>query len=213
MEHEFWHNKWAKNQLGFHLTDVNPSLKRFWDRLEPQHDEAVFVPLCGKSEDLIWLATQHHKVQGVELSKIAVRSFFAENFYTPLVYPLSDQHDKYEFDELEIFTGDYFTAPLAPVDLIYDRAALIALPENMRKTYVERLKGLVKPGGRMLLITLEYPQGEMQGPPFSVSESEVHSLYDGYTITLIDTDENTSRPPKGQSATYFREKVYLIEGF
>lgn len=133
---EFWHNKWAANQIGFHLEDVNPLLIRFWSDLAPKRSEKVLVPLCGKSEDLIWLANQHDSVQGVELSQIAVRSFFAEHFYTPTVTRLNAQHELYQFDELTLFTGDFFTAPVESVDLVYDRAALVALPEEMRAARV-----------------------------------------------------------------------------
>ncbi len=77
---EFWHKKWASNQIGFHLEDVNPLLIRYWDRTNPRASDNVLVPLCGKSEDLIWLAAKHDAVQGIEISDIAVRSFFAEHF-------------------------------------------------------------------------------------------------------------------------------------
>lgn len=137
----------AANQIGFHLEDVNPLLIRFWSDLAPKRSQKVLVPLCGKSEDLIWLANQHDSVQGVELSQIAVRSFFAEHFYTPTVTRLNAQHELYQFDELTLFTGDFFTAPVESVDLVYDRAALVALPEEMRAEYAQRVLQLLKPGG------------------------------------------------------------------
>ncbi|MGO2319568.1 MAG: thiopurine S-methyltransferase, partial [Vibrio toranzoniae] len=157
---EFWHNKWAANQIGFHLEDVNPLLIEFWEKTNPNYEKSVFVPLCGKSEDLIWLASKHEEVQGVELSQIAVRAFFSEHFYTPTVTQINGQHELYQFDELSVYTGDYFTAPIQPVDIIYDRASLVALPAEMRVQYVERLKQLLKPGGKILLVTLDYDQNE-----------------------------------------------------
>ncbi len=86
---EFWHAKWASNQIGFHLTDVNTLLTDHWHTTQPKREDRVFVPLCGKSEDLVWLAEKHNDVQGVELSPIAVRAFFAEHFYTPTVTQIS----------------------------------------------------------------------------------------------------------------------------
>ncbi|WP_367988936.1 thiopurine S-methyltransferase [Vibrio sp. NTOU-M3] len=210
---EFWHNKWAANQIGFHLDDVNPLLINYWHHTKPQREDAVFVPLCGKSEDLVWLATKHNEVQGVELSQIAVRAFFAEHFYTPTVIPVANQHELYQFDELSIYTGDYFTAPVQPVDIIYDRAALIALPLEMRLEYVERLKRLLKPGGRILLITLDYPQKEMVGPPFSVTKTEVENLFSGYKITQLYRDDADETHPKiaKKGLSRFAEEVFLIE--
>jgi len=210
---EFWHNKWAANQIGFHLEDVNPLLVKFWQYTEPSYEKSVFVPLCGKSEDLVWLASKHEEVQGVELSQIAVRAFFSEHFYTPMVTQINGQHELYQFDELSIYTGDYFTAPIQAVDTIYDRASLVALPKEMRIQYVERLKQLLKPGGKILLVTLDYIQEEMSGPPFSVPREEVEALFTGFKITLLNQDIADEDHPKitKKGLSRFSEEVYLIE--
>lgn len=210
---EFWHGKWAANQIGFHLEDVNPLLIKYWQETNPSQEDNVFVPLCGKSEDLVWLATKHSDVQGVELSNIAVRAFFAEHFYTPMVMPINGQHELFQFDELSIYVGDYFTAPIKPVDIVYDRASLIALPKEMRVQYVEKIKSLLKLGGRILLVTLDYDQELMPGPPFAVPESEVRALYDGYKITKLESNEEAEKHPKiaKHESARFAEEVYLIE--
>ncbi|PMG20951.1 thiopurine S-methyltransferase [Vibrio splendidus] len=210
---EFWHNKWAANQIGFHLEDVNPLLIEFWKKTEPSYEKNVFVPLCGKSEDLIWLATKHSDVQGVELSQIAVRAFFSEHLYTPTVTQINGQHELYQFDELNVYTGDYFSAPIQPVDIIYDRASLVALPAEMRVQYIERLKQLLKPGGKILLVTLDYDQSEMAGPPFSVPKLEIDKLFAGYKITLLNQDIADDEHPKiaKKGLSRFSEEVYLIE--
>ncbi len=210
---EFWHNKWASNNIGFHLDDVNPLLPQYWHHTNPKREDTVLVPLCGKSEDLIWLATKHNEVTGVELSQIAVRAFFAEHFYTPTVTPINGMHELYQFDELSIYTGDFFTAPVAQADIVYDRAALIALPKEMRKEYASRIKQLLNPGGRILLVTLNYPQQEMAGPPFSVPVTEIEQLFAGYNITCLNVDEADENHPKitKQGLSRFSEEVYLIE--
>lgn len=210
---EFWHNKWAANQIGFHLDDVNPLLIKYWPETQPQRDDQVFVPLCGKSEDLVWLAMKHEDVQGVELSNIAVRAFFSEHFYTPMVTPINGQHELFQFDELSIYVGDYFTAPIRPVDIVYDRASLIALPEEMRVAYVEKIKSVLKPGARILLVTLDYPQQEMAGPPFSVTEHEVHQHFGEYQITKLYRDDADEHHPKiaKKGLSRFAEEVYLIQ--
>lgn len=212
-DREFWHKKWAINQIGFHLEDVNPLLIKFWDAVNPQATEKVLVPLCGKSEDLTWLANKHQQVQGVEISNIAVRSFFAEHFFTPTVTQLDAHHELYQFDELSIYAGDFFTAPLDDADIIYDRAALIALPKDMREAYVDRLKTLLADGGRILLVTLDYIQEEMSGPPFSVPECEVKSLFSEFKVTCLNTDIADASHPKiaKKGLSRFAEIVWLIE--
>jgi thiopurine S-methyltransferase len=210
---EFWHNKWATNEIGFHLEDVNPLLIQFWEDTSAARSDKVLVPLCGKSEDLVWLASKHQDVKGVDLSNIAVRAFFAEHFYTPLVTNISGQHELYQFDELSIFVGDIFTAPLEIVDVIYDRAALVALPVEMRKGYAKRIQSLLIVGGRMLLINLDYEQGEMQGPPFSVPEEEIKVLYSDCTVTKLQRKEAGEHHPKiaQKGMSRFAEEVYLLK--
>lgn len=210
---EFWHNKWASNKIGFHLEDVNPLLPQYWHHTNPKREDTVLVPLCGKSEDLVWLATKHSEVTGVELSQIAVRAFFAEHFYTPTVTPISGMHELYQFDELSIYTGDFFTAPVSQADIVYDRAALVALPQEMREEYASRLQQLLNPGGRILLVTLNYAQQEMAGPPFSVPVNEIEQLFSGYKVTCLNVDEADESHPKiaKQGLSRFSEEVYLIE--
>lgn len=210
---ELWHSKWAANNIGFHLEDVNPLLIKFWNKVNPSKEDDVFVPLCGKSEDLIWLAQRHNRVQGVELSQIAVRAFFAEHLYTPTVTAINSQFELYQFDELNIYVGDYFTAPIKPVDLIYDRAAFIAIPQELRAPYVDKLKQTLKPGGRILLVTLDYVQSEMTGPPFSVSSDDILDYFgDNFKLTLLERDEAGSDHPRiQQGLTRFSEEVWLIE--
>ncbi|EIJ2831493.1 thiopurine S-methyltransferase [Vibrio parahaemolyticus] len=212
-DQEFWHSKWASNQIGFHLEDVNPLLPAYWHHANPKREDKVLVPLCGKSEDLVWLATKHDSVEGVELSQIAVRSFFAEHFYTPTVTPISGMHELYQFDELSIYTGDFFTAPVSQADIVYDRAALVALPQDMREEYVARLKLLLNPGGRILLVTLNYPQEEMAGPPFSVPLEEIQQLFAGDKVTCLNVDQADEHHPKiaKKGLSRFSEEVYLIE--
>ncbi|SDG96352.1 thiopurine S-methyltransferase [Vibrio xiamenensis] len=210
---EFWHSKWAANQIGFHQDDVHPLLVEYWPHTRPQRTDKVLVPLCGKSEDLVWLAAKHDDVQGVELSNIAVRSFFAEHFYTPLVMPVDAHHELYQFDELSIYVGDFFTAPVQAVDLIYDRAALVALPEEMRVDYAKRVKSLLNPQGRILLVSLDYEQSEMAGPPFSVAEQEITRLFSEFKVTRLSRDEADEQHPKiaQKGLSRFAEEVFLLE--
>ncbi|NLS12946.1 thiopurine S-methyltransferase [Vibrio sp. SM6] len=212
-EQEFWHQKWASNQIGFHLLDVNPLLSQYWGATQPERHHSVLVPLCGKSEDLVWLAARHDNVIGVELCPIAVRAFFAEHFYTPTVTELSGSHQLYQFDELSIYSGDFFTAPLSKADRIYDRAALSALSPSQREAYVRRLLEHLNPGGKILLVTLDYAQEEMSGPPYSVPFTEISQRFEQCKITQLFVDDADEAHPKRvqKGLSRFSEQVYLIE--
>ncbi|KTC63401.1 thiopurine S-methyltransferase, partial [Pseudomonas fluorescens ABAC62] len=138
----------------------------------------VLVPLCGKSLDLMWLASQGYRVLGVELSEQAVEAFFSEQNLTPRI-TREGAFSVYRADAIEVWCGDFFS--LEPRDLtdctaLYDRAAMIALPPLMRARYAEHLNALLRPGCQGLLITLDYDQTQKAGPPFAVTDEEVKVL-------------------------------------
>ncbi|WP_299020039.1 thiopurine S-methyltransferase [uncultured Photobacterium sp.] len=212
MDAEFWHSRWAENRIGFHLNDINPMLTKHWPAVHAAREDTVLVPMCGKSLDMTWLAEKHNKIIGIELSDIAVRAFFSEMFYIPTVISLGNGQAIYELDEITIHCGDFFAVQIEPVDVVYDRAALIAMPESMRQMYADRLLSLVKAGGRILLITLDYPQAEMDGPPFSVSKEEVEQLFEGCKITALERDDaDESHPRRQRGLSRFAEEAWLIE--
>lgn len=179
MEHQFWHEKWEENDLGFHRDDYNPVLVDNWPALEIAPGSRVFVPLCGKSRDMAWLLDQRYRVLGVELSEIAARSFLEES-------GLQAQRDRdgpfvrYRTERLELLCGDFFSLEpehLSGVVAVYDRASLIALPPDQRAQYAAQMRTLLQPGMQVLLITLNYQDGQINPPPFRVFADEVETLY------------------------------------
>ena len=178
MQPEFWHDRWQRNQIGFHQEQVNPCLERLWPQLELLRGARVLVPLCGKSLDLSWLAASGFEVLGVELSQTAVEQFFSEQRVTPQVREQGG-FKVYEAGPVTIICGDFFAlsaADVAGCAGLYDRAAIIALPPQMRKAYALHLSQILPRDCRGLLITLDYNQHEMKGPPFSVPDDEVQQL-------------------------------------
>lgn len=179
MEPESWRQRWREGRIGFHLDRVNPNLEKFFPRLTARPGETVFVPLCGKSRDLHWITQRGHAVIGVEISPIAVQAFFDEHGRRPM-RRTAGNFERWEDNGLQLLCGDFFTLQpqdVAPARLFHDRAALIALPAPMRARYAERMAELLPDTACGLLITLEYRQEAMSGPPFSVDETEVHALY------------------------------------
>lgn len=192
MEESFWQARWHSNQIGFHLDEVNPWLLRHWRALALPADAQVLVPLCGKSLDLLWLADQGHRVLGVELAEKAVLDFFAEWGVEPEVSEVGALR-RFSAGRVEILQGDFFA--LTPEDTrdcvaLYDRAAIIALPPAMREAYVAHLARLLAPGCRGLMVTLEYEQSRLDGPPFSVPEEEVRTrLESDWRVELLERED------------------------
>lgn len=214
MQSEFWLERWQQNQIGFHQGRVNPYLQQYWPQLGIAPGSRVFVPLCGKSNDMLWLRAQGHEVVGVELSELALRAFFEENALAMEVRR-EDEFLVFEGDGIRLYCGDFFRlqrSHLAGVSAVFDRAALIALPPGMRPDYAAHLQALLAPGTRTLLVAFEYPQQEMQGPPFSVEEAEVRSLFQASEIHLLQTADILADEPRfrDRGVTRLQEKVYAL---
>lgn len=202
MQPDYWRQRWAEGRTGWHQPEVNRLLARHWPGLELAEGSRVFVPLCGKSLDMVWLADRGHAVFGVELSAAACEEFFAEHGLTPEVSGHGDFR-RYRAGRIELWAGDVFeltAADLSDCAACYDRAALIALPPDQRRRYAGELFGKLPSGCRALLITLEYPAGEKQGPPFSVDEAEVHRLLEpGWRVSLQEKRDILASQPGFQA--------------
>lgn len=175
-----------------------PLLQKYWPTLALPAGCRVFVPLAGKSLDMLWLAERGHRVLGVELSALAVEQFFTENGLTPTVRE-SSYGTHHVAGNIELICGDAFaldTEALADCVGVYDRAALIALPPPMRERYAAELYAKLPAGCTGLLLTIEYAQSEMAGPPFSVEEAEVRRLYEAdWQVNLLDRRDILAMQP------------------
>ncbi|MDQ3370490.1 MAG: thiopurine S-methyltransferase [Myxococcota bacterium] len=186
MDGAFWQARWQERRIAFHEGRPNTYLERHVGQLAGAR--RVLVPLCGKADDLAFLAGRGHEVVGVELVETAVQEFFADHGLTPT----RTEHAgfvEYAAGPIQLYAGDLFATTrelLGPVDAIYDRAAIVALPPELRVRYAAHLRAVAPPGTRVLAITFEYPQELAAGPPFSVDEAELRTLYAGATIELLD---------------------------
>lgn len=214
MEPRYWLDKWTAQDIRFHKNEANPNLETYGKRLPKGR---TLVPLCGKSLDLIWLARHGHEVIGAELSPLACEAFFREN-QIPVTQSLQGSFTQFKADHLTLWCGDLFALPAsacAGLTGIYDRASLVALPPDLRAKYAKKLIELSaeSPTLHYLLVTFEYDQTVAAGPPFSVPEAEVHSLFGrAFHIELLDRheDKELRGQPKFQAAPTLTESVYLL---
>ncbi len=214
MKTVFWEQRWQEDKIGFHLDKVNPILIQYADKLQLAPGQQVFVPFCGKTHDLVWLAEQGYRVLANELSSLAAEAFFAENNLHPSCVQKGDL-SFYQAGLITFVCGDFFklnAVQMVNVAAVYDRAALVALPESMRVDYSEHLKVLC-PEQPRLLVTLEYEQSEMAGPPFAVLEDEVQAVYaNGFKLDCLQRsdvlDAHAPFAAKGLSA--LSESAYIL---
>jgi len=215
MQHEFWLERWQEGLIGFHQDRINDYLTRHFGRTDAQQGGAVLVTLCGKSLDMVWLHEQGFRVIGVELSPLAVESFFSENKLQPTITS-TGKFQSYNASDITLLCGDFFdltSADIGDIEAVYDRASLIALPPEMRPSYAEHLTRLLPRDTKVLLITMEYPQEQMQGPPFAVKESEVHELYDNhFDIEHLESMDILAENPRfrERGLSELTERTFLL---
>ena len=215
MKPKFLLERWQKNQVGFHQAEHNKLLLEFWGETGLMPGDRVFVPLCGKSLDMHWLIQAGHPVTGVEMAQIAVDTFFAEAQWQPTA-EVTDRFMRYSAPDVDIFLGDFFdlTAPLLDdVQGIFDRGALVALPPDMRFRYVDHLLRIVPDQTTILLLTFEYDQNLVAGPPHCVTPEEVEHLFANRChIRLLESIVTELLPPHfaDQGVGKAVESVYVI---
>ena len=209
MKADFWLQRWERGEIGFHQSLTNPALVKYLEKLKLAKGSRIFVPLCGKTLDIAWLMSQGHQVVGVELSTLAVEELFDSLKITPSIRPMGAL-TLYSAKNIDIWLGDIFNLTnnvLGKVDAIYDRAALVALPREMRNRYTSHITTLCK-AAPQLLITFEYNQSLYEGPPFAIHKEELQQHYQNtYQINLLEKtqiDESLKgKITAGAIATWF----------
>lgn len=213
---DFWLERWQKGDIGFHQAEGNDLLPRNWPALHLAPGTAVFVPLCGKSQDMVWLAGNGHRVIGVELSPLAVDDFFREQGLE------ADTRSAGPFvvrtaGPFTIWCGDMFELPaeaLSDVAAVYDRAALVALPPSLQQRYAKKLADAVPASAPILLVSLAYPDGQISGPPFSTPFEQVSALFGGtHEIRVTDSRDRLeqSQNLKDRGVTSLDETAYVLK--
>ena len=215
-----WLKFWENNETNWHGDRITQELVEYFELFELETRDKVFVPLCGKSLDMIYIMNQGFSVVGVEISEIGVRQFFSENNLTYKITKVDD-FDLYSSENLEIYCGDFFSLTskhLNNVKAVLDSKSLIALEPDLRQKYAKHLNDIISLGVRILLVTLNYPQHQMSGPPFSVDESEVESLFsmtfESRELRSFNDIENESKLTRAgvnyiNNAAYYLRKVRM----
>lgn len=208
MDHGFWHDRWQSGRIGFHVSKPNPLLVKHFPTLSLADNSRVFVPLCGKTLDIGWLLSKGHGAVGVELSELAIQQLFEELGVKPAIADLG-KLKRYSADGIDIFVGDIFDltpALLGPVDAVFDRAALVALPEAMRTSYAPHVDEITGTAPQ-LLVTFEYDPALIEGPPFFIPAEEIMRLYsERYDVSTL----SITGVPGGFKGVHAKERVWLL---
>jgi thiopurine S-methyltransferase len=216
MEHSFWEGRWLDNQIGWHQSDTERLLLLYGKSLNLKAGSSVLLPCCGKSLDLKYFSEQGYPVTGLELSEVACSSFFEEN---SLEHTIEKRGDFKHFisEKITLIQGDLFAFDESgfKFDFIYDRAALIALSKEQRRAYAKKIISWIKPAGHMFLISLEFDESKKPPPPHSVSEEEIHELYEEhFSIEALTREDVLAESEKFKLAGIesLDETTFLLKG-
>lgn len=216
VDNQHWLDRWKENRIGFHEDSVNHHLQTWLPQFELSVGATVFIPLCGKAQDINWLAQQGYQVVGIELSQLAIEAFFEENSLS-FERLETDRFLIYRSGNITLLQGDFFdlnSDDLSACSFIYDRAALIAMELPDRPRYYEQMLSITPSHSSMLLITLEYDQAEMLGPPFSVPTEEVSRNYAGsFSIKLLESADIVDERPRWRKVglTVLTQSVFRLD--
>lgn len=215
MRPDQWLDRWKQNKIGFHESRVNPYLPRYLHRFNLKRGDTIFLPLCGKAHDIAWLAEQGFQVVGIELSEIAIKSFYAEQGLQYQQFE-TDQFILRKSGNISLIQGDYFALQeehLSDCKMVYDRASLIAIDEENRDRYCAHMRSIIPVDAGMLLVTLEYEQAQMSGPPFAVLKQEIEQYYAAhFAIEVLEQNNVIDEKPRWreQGLTNLIESVYRL---
>ena len=215
MRPDQWLDRWKQNRIGFHESSVNSYLCRYLAEFNLNCGDTIFLPLCGKAHDIAWLAQQGYSVLGIEISEIAIESFFSDHDLKYQQFE-SERFSLRKSGNISLIQGDYFDLrreDLSTCDLVYDRAALIAIDESNRSRYCDHLLSIIPKATDQLLITLDYDQAQMSGPPFAVSADEVQQFYGpAHRIDLLEANDVLDERPRwrDQGLTALTESVFKL---
>ena len=203
VDKQHWLDRWQENRIGFHEGEVNRYLRTYLPKFSLPAGSCVFLPLCGKARDIAWIAEQGYEVIGIELSQLAVEAFFDEQGLEFERFD-SDRFGVYKSGNISLLQGDFFDLrndDLGACSFVYDRASLIAVSAPDRPRYCEHMLSIVPAASSMLLVTMEYDQSQMQGPPFSVPSDEIYRFYDeAFSINLLESNDILDETPRWRKA-------------
>jgi len=204
---QMWKDRWDAGQIGFHKSDVHQTLVKYIDKLFPNGNKGkIFVPLCGKTVDMKWLADNGIDVIGLDAVRVSLEQFYSEHNIENSVEKCADLGQEAEVfkssdNKIRLYCADMFK--FSPdiegtFDAIWDRGSLVAIYRKDVPTYAEIIKKLLKPGASCLVEVFEYDVSIFDGvdnpqkppPPHPVLEEELRRLYEpDCSVEQLDRNE------------------------
>ena len=185
----YWDSRYQDHQIGWDLGEVSPPLKAYFDTLENK-SISILIPGCGNSYEADYLLN------------LGFTNVTLIDISPTLVQQLQEKHKGNS--SIKIVEGDFFEHQ-AQYDLIIEQTFFCALLPNMRPQYVEKMKTLLKPKGKIAGLLFDFPLTEV-GPPFGGSKEEYMELFsEKFYIKTLEKAYNSIKPRENKELFFIFE--------
>ncbi len=168
-ESKLWEERYQGHVPGWDIGQPAPAFMDYFKEAGAPKSGRICVPGCGRGHDALYLAELGFEVVGVD---------FAES---PIKYCREQAEARNLQDKASFLVRDIFE--LLPeyaqsFDYVLEYTCFCAIPVDRRPDYVQLMRGLLKPGGK--LIATFFTHNRPGGPPFKTNTTELHQLFDGF---------------------------------
>lgn len=187
MTYNYWQLRWKNDEVPFHCQEANQFLVAHKDVLPVSTNNSCrfFVPLCGKSVDLSYLADCGYDVYGCEFIEKAIEDFFEEQNLKYTKTKMSEEIIAFKATEknITLYQGDFFalsSSLIGKFDAVWDRGSLVAIDSCQREDYAKLMNELMAENCKYLLFSCVINEDSYKGPPHTVSHDEIKGLFGSF---------------------------------
>jgi thiopurine S-methyltransferase len=172
---DFWCKRFGEGITPWDAGKVPAAFADFVARQPAPLD--TLIPGCGSAWEALHLAEQGWPATALDFSPVAIET--ARGVLGQA--------------KIDLLCADFFTfSPARPIDLIYERAFLCALPRKLWTDWGRRVADLLPAGGQ--LAGFFFLCDQAKGPPFGILPEQLSDLIDPHFELIEDASVTDSIP-------------------
>ncbi|BAO74263.1 methyltransferase domain-containing protein [Winogradskyella sp. PG-2] len=187
----YWKNRYKHGQIGWNIGYPSTPLKDFIDQLKDKTIK-ILIPGAGNSYEAEYLWNNGYKnLHVLDFAKQPLNNF---------------KKRVINFPEDQLLHSDFFELN-NKFDLILEQTFFCALNPSLRKDYVEKMKQLLQPNGKLVGLLFDFELTE-SGPPFGGSIIEYKSLFaTQFEIKVLTPSINSIKERQGKELFFIFENL------
>lgn len=186
----YWDRRYQQNDRPWDIGCISPPLKYYFDQLENKQMK-ILIPGAGLAHEAVYLSDSG-------FTDITVCDFSRE----VIGYLQESLQGR---DNIHLLCSDFF-ALNGQYDLIIEQTFFCALDPILREPYVQKMYGLLKPGGKLTGLLFD-KKFDAAGPPFGGEKTEYLNLFNRlFHIKLMDMCYCSIKPRDAYELFFICEK-------